>query len=98
MTHTPSEQVETKLCPFCGGDDCTKHSSEDGFPLIPNCLFESTSYAEVVEKYNVRPLEDALQMKLDVLEGALVEIANEENADPAWVANEALEGLEASDE
>ena len=59
------EQIN-KLCPFCGGNDCLKGSG-DGFPLIPNCLFEATTYAEVIERYNVRPLEDALQAKLDVV-------------------------------
>jgi hypothetical protein len=64
MTKRRRVMADTKLCPFCGSDDCVK-SSEDGFPLIPNCLFEAKSYTKVVEKYNVRPLEDALQAKLD---------------------------------
>ena len=70
-----TKQIENRLCPFCGGNDCVK-STGDGFPLIPNCLFEAKSYAEVVDRYNVRPLEDALQAKLDRAFSELTALVN----------------------
>lgn len=59
-----------KPCPFCGGMNCVTWS-EDGFPLAPNCLRDTHNSDELFKAWNTRPIEDALQKRIEELTGAL---------------------------
>lgn len=52
-----------KPCPFCGGVDCIQ-SSEDGYPIVPACLYETTNFEDIRKKWDTRPIEDVLRCHL----------------------------------
>lgn len=56
-----SEQVESKLCPFCGTSGTLKLMLPDHI----GCLWCGVS-AMPITKWQQRSLEDALQKKLDI--------------------------------
>jgi hypothetical protein len=60
---------ELKHCPFCGGYDCVQFS-DDGYPNIPACIYDTHSGEETIERYNTRPIEDALNKRIVELEAA----------------------------
>ena len=61
---------ELKPCPFCGG---TKICTEKGINLnyCDNCSAESN-----VERWNARPIEDALNKRIAELEALVDELVN----------------------
>jgi NMD protein affecting ribosome stability and mRNA decay len=66
---------EIKACPFCGG---AKICTEKGINInyCDNCSAESN-----IEQWNTRPIEDALQARIDELETELNLLKQERDFD-----------------
>jgi hypothetical protein len=60
---------ELKACPFCGKD--AMHGNDDCYDPFDTACFLYTPGTKSIELWNTRPLEDALQAKLDACELAL---------------------------
>lgn len=77
-----TDTTELKPCPFCGKDNLQTKNTMGNFYNAVSCLSCGLSTAEqleIIEKWNTRPIEDALQRRLDIAVKALTEISNSTN-------------------
>ena len=73
--------VDLNPCPFCGSTDIDAEPNTDiyGSVCCNKCGF-SSPYGEIsimIERWNTRPLEDALQTRIAELEAALDKAAHQ---------------------
>ena len=77
---------ELKNCPFCGSELTEDDAfSEDGYPQMCHCIWQTNSAEKAVQNWNTRPIEDALQARIDELEKiikGLLEIEKKQSAPP----------------
>ena len=63
---------ELKACPYCGKRPTEEtFYSEDGFPMGCNCVWNTNTAEQAEKRWNARPIEDALQSRIDELEAKL---------------------------